>query len=198
SILPGSSSYVGSGRYRLLHKRYHNAYLELIKRADFDDILLVDINGNVAYSVFKQDNYGTNLLTGKYKDSNLGLTFQKLAKDVTEKRKTNEDYTPVIVSDFLDENGKQSAWLGAPIVQQGYLHSYAMFRLPINGITKLIADLNKSSNMQTLLVGSDHLPRSLAHSQQAIDLSLEVIDKALAGETAVGTFDNSSDQAIIA
>ncbi|CAH6929184.1 Chitin catabolic cascade sensor histidine kinase ChiS [Vibrio chagasii] len=198
SILPESSSYIGSERYRLLHKRYHNAYLELLKRSDFDDILLVDINGNVAYSVFKNDDYGTNLLTGKYKDSNLGITFKRLAKDVTDRRKSNEDYTPVIVSDFKDENGKQTAWLGAPIVQQGYLHSYAMFRLPINGITKLIADLNKSSNIQTLLVGDDHLPRSLAHSQESINLSLDVVDKALAGETAVGTFDNTLNQAIIA
>ncbi|MCC4820219.1 hybrid sensor histidine kinase/response regulator, partial [Vibrio lentus] len=94
SILPESSSFIGSERYRLLHKRYHNSYQELLKRSDFDDILLVDINGNVAYSIFKRDDYGTNLLTGKYKDSNLGVTFQRLAKDVKDKRKSNEDYTP--------------------------------------------------------------------------------------------------------
>ncbi|WP_394247699.1 ATP-binding protein [Vibrio profundi] len=198
SILPESSSYVGSERYRLLHKRYHATYLELLKRSDFDDILLVDITGNVTYSVYKHENYGTNLLTGAYKDSNLGKTFQRLADEVTEKRKSNEDYTPVIVSDFSFENGKQTAWLGAPIIQQGYLHSYAMFRLPINGITKLIADINKSSNLQTLLVGSDYSPRNLAHDQEAINLSLEVVDKALNGQTDVGTFSNSLEQAIIA
>ncbi|MFA0567317.1 response regulator [Vibrio gallaecicus] len=198
SILPESSSYVGSERYRLLHKRYHQAYLELLKRSDFDDILLVDINGNVTYSVYKNDNYGTNLTTGVYKDSNLGKTFTRLNQDVISKRKSNEDYTPIIVSDFELENGKQSAWLGAPIIQQGYLHSYAMFRLPNNGITNLIADLNKSSNMHSLLVGSDHLPRSLAHSQESINLSLEVVDKALAGENAVGTFNNALGEPTIA
>ncbi|MGF1753562.1 response regulator [Vibrio makurazakiensis] len=198
SILPESSSYVGSERYRLLHKRYHSAYLELLKRSDFNDMLLVDINGNVTYSVFKNDNFGTNLLSGRYKDSNLGQTFKRLDDEVTQERKNNEDYTPVIVSDFAFEDGKQTAWLGAPIIQQGYLHSYAMFRLPINGITKLIADINKSSNMQTLLVGSDYSPRSLAHDQKAVNLSIEVVDRALAGDTAVGTFNNSLEQAIIA
>ncbi len=34
STLPESSNYVGSERYRLLHKRYHWAYLELLKRSD--------------------------------------------------------------------------------------------------------------------------------------------------------------------
>lgn len=168
SILPESSNYVGSERYRLLHKRYHWAYLELLKRSDFNDILLVDINGNVTYSINKDDNYGTNLLTGRYKDSALGKTFKRLADDVNERRKVNEDYTPVIISDFEQEHGRQVAWLGAPIVQQGYLHSYAMFRLPNNGITKLIADKNRESSINTLLVGSDQQPRTINTKQDSI------------------------------
>lgn len=155
SILPQSSSYVGSERYRLLHKRYHWAYLELLKRSDFDDILLVDLGGDVVYSVYKHGNYGTNLLTGKYKDSNLGKTFRQLEQQVSEQRKTNEEYTPVIISDFSPQEGQSVAWLGAPIIQQGYLHSYAMFRLPNNGITKLVADTNATSQIRTLLVGQD-------------------------------------------
>ncbi|MCX2788874.1 response regulator [Vibrio sp. Sgm 5] len=198
SILPESSNYVGSERYRLLHKRYHWAYLELLKRSDFNDILLVDIDGNVTYSINKDDNYGTNLLTGSYKDSALGRTFKRLSEDVNARRKVNEDYTPVVFSDFEIENGKQVAWLGAPIVQQGYLHSYAMFRLPNNGITKLIAEINRDSSIETLLVGSDHKPRTINTKQDNIQNSLEIIDKALAGETEVGTYSNRLGEEMIA
>ncbi|NMU84613.1 hypothetical protein HKB16_17225, partial [Vibrio parahaemolyticus] len=77
------------------------------------------------------------------------------------------------------EGGKSVAWLGAPIVQQGYLHSYAMFRLPNNGITKLAADANRESSINTLLVGNDHQPRTINTKQDDIKNSLEVIDKAL-------------------
>lgn len=198
SILPESSNFVGSERYRLLHKRYHWAYLELLKRSDFNDILLVDINGNVTYSINKDDNYGTNLLSGRYKNSSLGKAFRRLAEDVNERRKVNEDYTPVIVSDFSLENGKQIAWLGAPIVQQGYLHSYAMFSLPSNGVTKLVADQNQESSIETLLVGSDHLPRSINTKQDNIKNSLQIIDQALAGNTSVGTYTNGLNETIIA
>ncbi|CAM2896775.1 response regulator [Vibrio mytili] len=198
SILRESSNYVGSERYRLLHKRYHWAYLELLKRSDFNDILLVDINGNVTYSINKDDNYGTNLLTGIYKDSALGKTFKRLAHDVNERRKVNEDYTPIIVSDFELENGRQVAWLGAPIVQQGYLHSYAMFRLPNNGITKLIAGKSQESSVNTLLVGSDKRPRTINTKLDDIRNSVEVVDKALAGETSVGTYTNALNETIIA
>lgn len=198
SILPESSNFVGSERYRLLHKRYHWAYSELLKRSDFNDILLVDINGNVTYSINKDDNYGTNLLTGRYKDAALGRAFQRLANDVSERRKVNEDYTPILISDFELENGKQVAWLGAPIVQQGYLHSYAMFRLPNNGITKLVADKNRESSIETLLVGGDQQPRTINTKLDDIQNSMEVITQALSGQTSVGTYTNGLDEAIIA
>ncbi|MDF2154990.1 response regulator [Vibrio sp. CAU 1672] len=198
SILPESPNYIGSERYRLLHKRYHWGYLELLKRSDFDDILLVDLDGNVTYSIKKSDNYGTNLLNGKYQGTALGRTFRRLSHDVTEKRKDNEDYTPVVISDFDLENGQTVAWLGAPIVQQGYLHSYAMFRLPNNGITKLIAETNRDSVINTLLVGSDHQPRTLNTRIEDIYTSLDVVDKALAGQTGVGTYTNGHGEEIIA
>ncbi|WP_070962327.1 response regulator [Vibrio sonorensis] len=197
SVLPESKAYIGIERYRLLHKRYHRGYMELLKRSDFDDILLIDRFGNVAYSIFKHDNFGTNLLTGKHKDSNLGQTFQKLQTLVTEKRKNNEEFTPVVISDFDTSKGRPVAWLGAPIIQQGYLHSYALFRLPINGITKLIADTGKSS-MKTLLVGDDYTSRTLAFEQEEIDKSKEVIDKALGGSMAFGNYTNSVGDKIIA
>lgn len=197
SILPQSSVFNGTERYRLLHKRYHWAYLELLKRSDFDDVLLIDRDGNVTYSIYKHDNFATNLLTGRYKDNNLGQTFAKLRNLVNEKRKTNEDFTPVIISDFSAEDGKSVAWLGAPIIQQGYLHSFAMFRLPNNGITKLIAD-DPNNPKRTLLVGSDHQSRSLAYQQQDIDKSKAVIDLALSGQTNVGTYSNTDNESIIA
>ncbi len=199
SVLPQSDVYKGSERYRLLHKRYHWAYLELLKRSDFDDILLIDLSGNVTYSIFKNEDFGTNLLTGEYKDNVLGDTFRQLKELVTERRKTNQDYTPVVISDFSVTNGRQVAWLGAPIIRQGYLHSYAMFRLPNNGITKLIADgQNKSSSLRTLLVGDDNRVRTLAYSQEEADKSVEVIERALSGESEVGTYTNTIGEKVIA
>lgn len=198
SVLPQSSIYNGTERYRLLHKRYHWAYLELLKRSDFDDILLVDRDGNVTYSIYKHDNFGTNLLEADPNQSNLSHAFRQLRELVTEKRKINEDFTPVLISDFNIEQGKSVAWLGAPIIQQGYLHSYAMFRLPNNGITKLISDTHSVASIKTLLVGNDYHSKTLAYQQEDIQRSQEVIDLALAGATSVGTYTNTAGENIIA
>ena len=76
-IARDSAEFDGSERYRLMHLRYHSTYLELVNRSEFDDILLVDINGNVAYSVYKRDYYGTNLTDEKYAGTQLGKTFDR-------------------------------------------------------------------------------------------------------------------------
>ncbi|MGR5267892.1 response regulator [Vibrio astriarenae] len=198
SILPDSPAFNGSERYRLLHKRYHWAYLELQKRSDFDDILLVDREGNVTYSIYKNSDYGTNLLTGRYRDENLGQTFKQLRDLVTEQRQTNEDFTPVVVSDFSEQDGQLYAWFGAPIVQQGYLHSYALFRLPNNAITKLMANQSNEKAVKTLIVGEDYLSRTMAYSQDDIQNSLQVISYALEGLTNVGSYQNALSQNMLA
>ncbi|OLQ92767.1 hybrid sensor histidine kinase/response regulator [Vibrio ponticus] len=198
SILPESPVFNGTERYRLLHTRYHRAYLELLKRSDFDDILLVDINGNVTYSIFKYDYYGTNLLDGKFEQQNLGLAFKKLRDEVNKKRKDNQDYTPVVFSDFMQEGDKSFAWIGAPIIQQGYLHSYAMFRLPNNSLTKLIADNNNVWSIKTLLVGQDNKLRTLSYQQQDVDSSQSIINTAFEKPAMVGTFTNSTGAEVIA
>ncbi|MGR5542137.1 hypothetical protein ACPV5V_26675, partial [Vibrio campbellii] len=105
---------------------------------------------------------------------------------VTEQRQTNEDFTPVVVSDFSEQDGQLYAWFGAPIVQQGYLHSYALFRLPNNAITKLMANQSNEKAVKTLIVGEDYLSRTMAYSQDDIQNSLQVIAYALEGLTNVG------------
>ncbi len=198
SVLPESDSYVGSERYRLLHKRYHWAYVELLKRSDFSDILLVDLDGDVTYSARKDNNYGTNLAFGPYSQSLLGKTFSALRQEVVANRKKNEDYTPVIMSDFEWENDQQVAWFGAPIIQQGYLHSYALFKLPSDALTRLINDGETAGSLSKLLVGADKQAKILHIQPDAIEASEEVIEKALSGQQAVGSFTNTLGQEIIA
>ncbi|WP_153447734.1 response regulator [Vibrio algicola] len=198
AVLPESPNFIGSERYRLLHKRYHWAFVELLKRSDFSDILLVDRNGNVAYSVKKDADYGTNLLSGPYQKTPLGQTFAKLRNTVKASRKNNEDYTPVIFSDFNKDKSKQTLWLGAPIIQQGYLHSYAMFKLPNTALSNMINAHSKKESLTKLLVGQHKHSKVLDLSQKSIDASSLVIDKALAGHSAVESFTDTNGEKLLA
>ncbi len=197
SILRESSDFAGSERYRLLHKRYHWGYLELLKRSDFDDILLVDLQGNVTYSVNKYDNFGTNLLTGRYKHTNLGKTFANI-QELMKQTDPETDEIPTAYSDFTLEGNEHVAWIAAPILQQGYLHSYAILRLPSKRLLKLFKDNSESNSIKTLLVGEDNQPRLLNLSHDDVVASQKIVDIALKGQTAVKSFDNANNERVIA
>src|SRR6202012_3963656 len=55
-----------------------NFYLRgIVSRFDFRDALLLDLQGNVIYTVDKGPDLGTNILTGPYRESNLRGAYQK-------------------------------------------------------------------------------------------------------------------------
>ncbi|WED22273.1 ATP-binding protein [Vibrio sp. JC009] len=196
SVNKKSKDYTSTERYRLLHKRYHRGYVEHLKRSDFDDILLVDFEGNVAYSTLKSDNIGANLLSDNYKSTNLGITFLRIRKEMNSYQSRPDETLPVVISDFSAEHENSYAWFAAPIVQQGYLHSYALFRLPLEGIDVLVDD--NSDALQLLLTGSDLTSRSSSLAQEDINNNQYAVNRALKGITEVNTYTNSKGERIIA
>lgn len=52
--------------------------------------------------------------------------------------------------------------------------------------------------MQTILVGQDHRSRTLTSAEIAVEKSKAVVDLALSGKRAVGTYTNTDGEQIIA
>ncbi|WP_395018608.1 ATP-binding protein [Dongia sp.] len=63
--------------YTSLHRAAHDRFLRLQQIQNLDDLLLVDADGNVVYSVVKEADFGTNLLNGPYRQSNAATVFRK-------------------------------------------------------------------------------------------------------------------------
>ena len=61
-------------------QRFHRGYADMVRKSNYSDIFLVDLNGDVVYSVTKQANFATNLLSGPYQSSGLGNTFAKIKR----------------------------------------------------------------------------------------------------------------------
>ncbi|HIF9294556.1 TPA: response regulator [Photobacterium damselae] len=194
-----SASYVGHERYRLMYKRYNWAFDEYLKRSDFSDILLVDLKGNVVYSAKKPQYFALNLASGKGALKGLQPTFQAISTQA-QQLKQDQEVVPVAFADFNlgGNNQSEQAWFAAPIIQQGYLHSYVFFQLDINKIATLLADKPQNGQtVQTLLVGQDHhmrLPNSGDLPQQLIS---PAINQALAGKTGVGSLLNYNNIAVL-
>lgn len=191
TLLPGAndSNFAGSERYRLLHKRYDWAYKEHLKRSDFSDILLVDIHGNVVYSALKDDAFGSNLLSEKWRETAVGETFSNI-RETVDSPLTDSDNTPIAFTDYTQQaNGEMVAWFAAPIMQQGYLHSYVLFKLPNNALDKMLNSTPQEKGyISTLLVGNDLIPRNLVTTEKLAPINSTAIEAALSGLRDVGSF----------
>ena len=62
--------------YDKSHLENHPTFRSIQKNSGFYDIFLIDNDGNIVYSVFKEVDFGTNLLTGPYRDSGLSRAFR--------------------------------------------------------------------------------------------------------------------------
>ncbi|MDO6704839.1 response regulator [Photobacterium sp. 1_MG-2023] len=203
-----SSDYIVQERYRLIYKRYHWAYEEYLKRSDFLDILLVDLDGNVVYTSQNQNLFAANLSESKAQFPALNETFVSIqsltyqyrvrqsqhARQQTGERESEP--LPVAFTDFAAEHTDdgETAWFAAPVIQHGYLHSYAFFQLNNQAIASVMINSREGSqSVRTLLVGPDHSLRLPKENDLPMQLSSESIDAALAGQAGVGSLRNYQD-----
>ena len=60
------------------HAKYHDYFRAMTQLQDFEDVLMIDTDGNVVYSAFKGVDLGTNLLEGPYRLSNLSEAYREV------------------------------------------------------------------------------------------------------------------------
>ncbi|WP_022940784.1 response regulator [Psychromonas hadalis] len=187
-------NYTGSERYRLIHKRYHYRYLDLLTNSDFSDILLVNLTGTVVYSTKKNSEYGTNLITGKFQNSSLANTFRHIARLTKDSKQKS---IPVVFSDFQKEGNKQIAWFAAPIKERGYLHSFALFKLDNSQLTHILTKSNLGK-MQTLVTDEKSVSRLKLQKGENLNVRELSIKQAVSGFTSVDSFKNDQGESILA
>ena len=62
--------------YDNLHAKYHPKFREYLQDFGYYDIFLFNTEGDLVYSVFKELDYATNVVDGKWRDSGLGRIFR--------------------------------------------------------------------------------------------------------------------------
>jgi len=126
---------------------------EFNKVYGYYDLFLMDSSGYVFYSASKEADYQTNMLSGKYADSNLGLLVKKVK---ISKAVEIADFAP-----YAPSNGAPAAFISAPILHSNEVELIAALQLStasINGIMQQRQGMGDSG--ETYLVGSDKRMRS--------------------------------------
>lgn len=164
--------------------RYHEQLRRMTEILDFEDILLIDKDGNVVYSAYKGVDLGTNLLNGPYDFSNLATAYTKAL--------SANNLDAVEFADFgayppsIDQ---PAAWAVSPIGVNGQTIGAFAVEMPIDSINSLMTGgmswsaKGLGDTGETYLVGADHLMRST--SREVVEHPDAYLRKAVATGTRV-------------
>lgn len=162
-----AAEYIKSPSYIMLINSYQNDIVELTREYDYVyDLFLIDPQGNILYTVAKEDDLGTSLLDGKYASTLFAATFKQTLEDGKIHFSDFEKYGP--------SNAGVYGFLTTPIISEhgDLLGSFAIQIRP-DGISNQFEYINKEDNgvLHYLLGGDDLLLRT------SIGLNEDVLTK---------------------
>ncbi len=139
--------------YDLVHARFNPIFRKHMQAYGYYDLFLFDIKGNNFYTVFKERDFGTNVLNGPWKDTGLGQVYRK-AMEITEPG-------VVALSDFdsyAPSEGAAASFMAAPVIVDKRTVGVVAFQLPTDKLTAMFANqIGLGKTGQTLLVRADGL-----------------------------------------
>ncbi|OBJ56446.1 adenylate/guanylate cyclase domain-containing protein [Mycobacterium sp. 1423905.2] len=139
-----------------------NFYLRsIVTRFEYRDALLLDMDGNVVYTVNKGPDLGTNVLTGPYRETHLREAYQKALR--------SNDIDFVWITDFQQYQPQldaPTAWVVSPVGMNGKIEGVMALPVPISKINKIMnadkhwENAGMGPSTETYLAGPDNLMRS--------------------------------------
>lgn len=177
--------------YSDIHAQYHPWFRKVLQSRDYYDIFVVDMEGNVVYSVYKELDYATSLVSGEWRNSDLAVA----AKAATSNGRTdNVSFTDFAA--YAPSAGVPASFISTPIVKDGSPIGALIYQMPISRINAVmqIAD-GMGESGETYLVGKDYLMRSDSRfSEESTILKSKVegytVSEALKGNKGVETIDD--------
>ncbi|MHA7228411.1 methyl-accepting chemotaxis protein [Vibrio campbellii] len=178
---------------QLFNGDFHRLLTDLNRELDFYDIFIVDESGDVIYTVAREADYQTNLVSGAYSNSGLGDVYRAI--------RAGKQFAAVDFAPYAPSNGDPAAFLGVPLKVEGEQWMVAT-QMSIDGINQLMnlrSGMGKSG--ETYLVGSDYRMRSdsfldpvgrtiqasFAGTVENNGVDSDAVKRALAGESGVET-----------
>ncbi|MDX1295179.1 MAG: methyl-accepting chemotaxis protein [Sulfurimonadaceae bacterium] len=191
------------------HIVYHSSYLSLLEQFGLYDIFLVNADGDIVYSVYKEADYGTNLNNDRYKNSGLARAF-KAATSLKKGEVAYEDFSP-----YEPSYNMPAAFLAAPIYfGETDVEGALIFQIPVEKMNEVMnfdgkyEEVGLGKTGESYLVGSDYLMRNdsrfvsqfndaliqkLNTTVGLLKVQTEASKAALAGQNGEGTFENYRD-----
>jgi class 3 adenylate cyclase len=140
----------------------YGSYLtRLVSQVGYDDVLLMNLSGDVVYSAYKGTDLGTNILTGPYKNSLLTAAYKQVVE-------TNS-VDATAITDFerwVPSLNVPTLWVVSPVGNDTQITGVMAVQIPLDTINNVMTgdDGWKKQGLgdtgEVYLAGADHLMRS--------------------------------------
>lgn len=172
------------GNYDQAHAAYHPSFAGLKKQFGFEDILILNYDGFVLYSVAKKDDFAQDITSGSSAESGLSHAFKRAKKLNGSGETVFVDFAPYAAS-----NGAAAAFLARPLYDEfGTFLGVIAFQISADQLTAVSQKMKAAgSTAEAYLVGSDHLMRTDSFHSPENDvlvtrLDNDAVKRGLAGE----------------
>ncbi len=148
--------------YSEVHDVFHPIIRSYLEKFGYYDIFLVDHEtGHIVYTVFKEVDYTTSLLTGPYKDTNFAAALREaIAADDPQFVKL-EDFAP-----YHPSYNAPASFISSPIYNGDEKVGVLLFQMPIDKINDIMtnkeawASVGLGESGETYIVGDDYTLRN--------------------------------------
>lgn len=150
--------------YSKIHSKYHPIIQNYLKKFDYYDIFLVDNEtGHILYSVFKEIDFASSLLTGPLSDTNIARVFKETRNSPRKHFTKLTDF-----EHYHPSYGAPASFIASPVFDGNRQIGVLIFQMPVNALDRIMTGeaswaregLGKSG--ETFIVGSDLKMRSNA------------------------------------
>jgi len=146
--------------YMRAHNKYHQSFDAVLNGFALYDIFMVDLDGNLIYTDFKEKDYATNLKDGVYSDTGIARAY-KGALGLNEGEIKFDDFAP-----YEPSYNSAASFIATPIFIDGVKKGVLIFQMPVDSINSImqfdgkhdVAGLGESG--ECYLVGQDYKMRS--------------------------------------
>ncbi len=156
--------------YSAVHATYHGYFRELLRRNEYYDVFLFDRDGNLIYSVFKELDFATNLVTGKWASTDLGEAFRAAAANAGSSEPSFFDFRP-----YGPSADAPASFISIPIeTQAGEFVGVLAYQMPVGRLNALMGDRGGLGDTgQAYIVATDDRFRSDLPLTDADDILTE-------------------------
>jgi methyl-accepting chemotaxis protein len=120
--------------YDKLHERYHTRFRDILSSQGYYDLFLINMDGDVLYSVSKGAEFASNLVSGQWKDTTLANVFSELSSS-TESATVFADYQA-----YAPLNSAPASFIGRSVFFNGSPVGVLVFQMPTAHIQAILDD----------------------------------------------------------